>query len=118
MRAAVLEAPGRLAVRDVATPTIGRGDLLVRVEACGLCPSDVRLWQSGHRDLLTMPAVIGNEEAGVVTEVGDAADEPLLGRRVFVDGYGGFAEYTVVTDAMRRQQNGAFLLPEQGLPFD
>lgn len=72
-----------------------------------------RLWQSGHSDLLSLPAVIGHEAAGIVTEVGDAADEALLGSRVFVDGYGGFAEFTVVTDAMRRRQNGPFLLPAE-----
>jgi L-iditol 2-dehydrogenase len=118
MRAAVLEGPAQLAVRDVPRPAIGPGDMLVEVAACGLCPSDVRLWQSGRSDLLTMPAVIGHEAAGVVTEVGDTADEHLLGRRVFIDGYGGFAEYSVVTSAMRQRQHGPFLLPDDGLPFD
>jgi L-iditol 2-dehydrogenase len=118
MKAAMLEGPQQLVIRDVPCPPIGRGDLRVKVAACGLCPSDVRLWQSGHSDLLTMPAVIGHEAVGVVTDVGDTGDEHQLGRRVFVDGYGGFAEYSVVTSAMRQRQHGPFLLPERGLPFD
>ena len=41
MRAAVLHAPGKLVVEQVAVPEIGPDDVLLRVSACGVCGSDI-----------------------------------------------------------------------------
>jgi L-iditol 2-dehydrogenase len=117
MQAAVLDAPRRLRIADVPDPVPGRGDLVVKVEACGICPSDLRLWRTGHSDLLPLPAVIGHEAAGTIVEAGPGADPALVGRRVFADGYGGFAQYRLVTAAAMAAQGGPFLLPD-GLPWD
>ena len=44
MRAAVLDAPGRaLRVAEVAEPSAAPGQLLLRVEACGVCRTDLHL---------------------------------------------------------------------------
>lgn len=117
MLAAVLHGPGQLRVEPAPTPEPGPGELLVRVEACGICLSDLRLWRRGHSDLLTLPAVIGHEAAGVVVAA-PGRDDGLVGRRIFVDGYGGFAEYTLVDAAALARQGGPFLLPDDGLPWD
>jgi L-iditol 2-dehydrogenase len=112
MRAAVLDEPQALRIADVPMPVPAAGDLLVKVEACGICPSDIRIWRTGHTDLLTLPAVIGHEAAGTIVDAGREADRGLIGRRVFVDGYHGFAEYSVISAAAIARQGGPFLLPE------
>jgi L-iditol 2-dehydrogenase len=117
MQAAVLDAPRQLRIAEVPDPVPGRGDLLVRVEACGICPSDLRMWRTGRSDLLPLPAVIGHEAAGTIIEAGPDADPALVGRRVFVDGYGGFAEYSLITATAIARQGGPFLLPD-GVPWD
>jgi L-iditol 2-dehydrogenase len=117
MRAAVLDGPGQLRIADVPTPEPAPGDLLVKVEACGVCPSDIRIWRTGHSDLLRLPAVIGHEAVGTIVGTGRDTDQALAGRRVFIDGYGGFAEYSLITAAALARQGGPFLLPE-GVPWD
>ncbi|GAA3583019.1 galactitol-1-phosphate 5-dehydrogenase [Klugiella xanthotipulae] len=67
MTAAVLYAPGEIRVENVAIPTIGSGDLLVKVAACGVCGSDIpRMNFAGaHRH----PIICGHEFSGFVTKV-------------------------------------------------
>lgn len=73
MKAAVLEGPGCLAVRELNEPVCPPGGALVEVEACAICPSDIKMARVGHRDL-TYPRVLGHEVAGVVLEA-----DPSLG---------------------------------------
>jgi L-iditol 2-dehydrogenase len=68
MQAAVYLGKGRVAVQTVATPAIGRGEILVRVEACGVCHTDLKKIEY---DLLAPPRIYGHETAGVVTAVGE-----------------------------------------------
>jgi threonine dehydrogenase-like Zn-dependent dehydrogenase len=60
MKAAVLEGPGELAIRDVPEPVPEEGEALLQVEACGLCGSDLTLLKGGY----PQGAVIGHEGAG------------------------------------------------------
>jgi L-iditol 2-dehydrogenase len=71
MKAVVVRAPMQFDVEDVPVPerSAWRGGLLVKVEACGLCGSDLRTLRSGHRKV-TFPWIIGHEIAGTVAEVG------------------------------------------------
>ena len=64
MRAAVFEGEGRLVVRDVPDPLPGPDEVLVEVEACGVCSSDVQIINvpAGHPS--TPPVVIGHEFVG------------------------------------------------------
>ena len=68
MRAAVLVAPGRIEVRQVRTPRIGAGEVLVRLKYCGICTLERRLFAGSTR--LEYPVIPGHEAAGVVEEVG------------------------------------------------
>ena len=43
MRAVVIEGPGQITVQTVPDPEPGSGDVIVRVGACGLCGSDLRI---------------------------------------------------------------------------
>ncbi|KAA9144772.1 galactitol-1-phosphate 5-dehydrogenase [Microbacterium lushaniae] len=79
MRAAVLQGPGELEVRDVERPTPGPGEALVQVMVSGICGSDLpRVLGSGAR---RYPLILGHEFSGVVAEVGQGT-ELALGTRV------------------------------------
>jgi threonine dehydrogenase-like Zn-dependent dehydrogenase len=88
MRAAVFEGEGRLVVRDVPDPTAGPGEVLVEVEACGICGSDVQIINVPPGHPSTPPVVIGHEFVGRVRAVGagiDGSDGAAIGSRVVVD---------------------------------
>jgi L-iditol 2-dehydrogenase len=80
MKAAVLEAPRSLAVRDVADPAVADHGALVRVEWAGVCGSDLKLWRFGS-PRLRLPAVIGHEVLGRL-EIAPPPLSHLRGRRV------------------------------------
>jgi L-iditol 2-dehydrogenase len=81
MRAAVYTGPGRLEIRQVPVPRIGPGELLVRVEACGICHTDLKKIEYG---LLPAPRIFGHEIAGVVAAAGEGVSEFRPGDRVVV----------------------------------
>jgi L-iditol 2-dehydrogenase len=67
MRAAVYKGRSTVAVEEIPTPVIGTGELLIRVEACGICNTDLK---KIAYDLLTPPRIYGHETAGVIGQVG------------------------------------------------
>jgi alcohol dehydrogenase len=73
VRAAVLHAPGDLRVENVEPGELTGRDLYIRVEACGVCGSDVGLLAG--KIPASYPAIIGHEIAGVVDELGPGAAE-------------------------------------------
>jgi D-arabinose 1-dehydrogenase-like Zn-dependent alcohol dehydrogenase len=93
MRAAVLEALNQpFVVRDVATPPLLPGGVILRVEANGICRSDWHVWRgdwSWVGIVPTLPMVIGHEFCGVVEEVGAGVTRWKKGDRVIVPFSGG-----------------------------
>jgi propanol-preferring alcohol dehydrogenase len=88
MKAAVLrEFKKPLAVEEVGQPQPGTGEVLIRVEACGVCHSDVHVadgdWAQFAKIVKT-PLILGHEIAGVVVEKGAAVDDLQIGERVGV----------------------------------
>jgi L-iditol 2-dehydrogenase len=79
MKAAVYVGGGEVDVRDVPVPEIGPGELLVRVEACGICHTDLKKIEY---DLLPAPRIYGHETAGVVAAAGDGVTGFRPGDRV------------------------------------
>jgi L-iditol 2-dehydrogenase len=77
--AAVYRGKGLLRVEDVPVPEIGPGELLVRVEACGVCGTDIKKVEKG---LLAPPRVFGHETAGVVVRSGAGVARFAEGQRV------------------------------------
>jgi len=67
-----------LRVEQMPTPQIGPGELLLRVEASGICGSDVMEWYRIHK----APLVLGHEIAGQVVEVGEGGERYFRGDRV------------------------------------
>lgn len=79
MLAAVYRGRGELRVEEIAVPEILPGELLVRVEACGVCPTDIKKIEKG---LLPGPRVFGHETAGVVVRTGAGVTRFREGDRV------------------------------------
>jgi L-iditol 2-dehydrogenase len=83
MMAAVLYGKEHLQVEPVAVPTIGSGDILVRVKVALTCGTDVKVFRRGyHARMIVPPAVFGHELAGDVVAVGADVSRFSLGDRV------------------------------------
>ncbi len=81
MRAAVYRGQGTLCIENVPAPRAGPGELIVRVESCGICHTDLKKIQ---HDLLPPPRIYGHETAGVVAGVGEGVTRFRPGDRVVV----------------------------------
>ena len=119
-------------VEEIPAPSIGPGELLVKVLASGICGSDVMEWYR----IKKAPRVLGHEITGEIVEVGKGVKDYLVGDRVFVSHHvpcntchyclngfhtacdtlrstnfdpGGFAEYIRVPKI--NVDRGLFLLP-------
>lgn len=78
MRVAMYYKNNDIRVEKIPTPEIGPGELLVRIEASGICGSDVMEWYR----IKKAPLVLGHEIAGEVAEVGQGIDRYKKGDRV------------------------------------
>jgi L-iditol 2-dehydrogenase len=81
MQAAVYVGDSRINVESIETPAIGPGEILVRVESCGICHTDLKKIEY---NLLPGPRIYGHETAGVVTAVGERVKKYAPGHRVVV----------------------------------
>jgi threonine dehydrogenase-like Zn-dependent dehydrogenase len=81
MRAAVLHAVGDLRVDEIAVPTPGPGEVLIRVAVCGVCGSDATEF-GRHLVLAQPPVALGHEFAGVVEAVGEGVTSLPVGATV------------------------------------
>jgi L-iditol 2-dehydrogenase len=143
VRVAKFYAPGDVRVEDMPKPQPGSGELLMRVRACAMCGTDVKIVNFGHHHIVP-PRVMGHEVAGVVEELGEGTDGYSPGDPVQLIaaipcgecfecknrsmsicpnqesiGYhydGGFAEWLVVPAKVLKVK-GLNLIPE-GLPYD
>jgi len=84
MRAMVLDAPRTpLQLRDLATPQPRRGQVLLRIHACGLCRTDLHV-VDGELAHPKLPLVIGHQVVGTVTQCGEGVERLRDGDRVGV----------------------------------
>ncbi|MCL7414650.1 MAG: zinc-dependent dehydrogenase [ANME-2 cluster archaeon] len=138
MRVAVYYHNNDVRLEEMPRPVIGPDELLVRVDASGICGSDVMEWYR----IMRAPLVLGHEIAGTVAEVGKDVTSYKVGDRVFVSHHvpcnechycmnghhtvcdtlrttnfdpGGFAEYVRLPAI--NVDRGVFLLPEK-MSFD
>lgn len=88
MLAAVLTGPDALEVREMPIPVPGPEDVLIKVEACALCGTDVSLM---HKPMPGQPPygefIIGHEYAGTIVGLGSSVDEFKVGDRVAVEAH-------------------------------
>ncbi|MDR1619640.1 MAG: zinc-dependent dehydrogenase [Clostridiales bacterium] len=83
MKAAVFEGLDTLAYRDVDTPVCDAQSVLVRVKACAVCGSDIRIFHHGN-NRVHPPAILGHEIAGEVVAAGETVTNFQPGDRVAI----------------------------------
>jgi NADPH:quinone reductase-like Zn-dependent oxidoreductase len=107
MKAFVVEQYGKDGLRaaQVAEPTVGPGDVLVRVSAASINPLDRMVRDGGFKRLLNYkpPFVLGHDVAGVVTGIGDDVRDFRIGDEIYARPrdlrIGTFAEYIAIDQA-------------------
>jgi L-iditol 2-dehydrogenase len=146
MRAAVYRGINDMRLETVPVPSIGAGELLVKIATCGICGTDLKKIHMGSH---SAPRIFGHEMAGVVAAVGEGVSGYAVGDRVMVFHHvpcgtcyycrkgtpaqcplykktgvtagfepsgGGFAHYIRVMDFIVRNR-GVVRIPE-GIPFE
>src|SRR5438105_10542289 len=107
MKAALIDRYGgndTVSVADIAIPTFGATDLLVRVHAASVNPVDIKTRDGKLKTLLKyrFPLVLGNDLSGVVSDVGAQVRRFKKGDAVYArldeDRIGTFAEFAVVRE--------------------
>jgi L-iditol 2-dehydrogenase len=83
MKAAVLEAVGVMNVKDIPVPKCGEDEVLLKIAACAVCGTDVKVYHHGHKHIRP-PRVTGHEISGTVVEVGKGVKDFKIGDRVAV----------------------------------
>lgn len=145
MRAAVYRGIDDVRIETVDVPEIGAGEVLVRIDTCGVCGTDLKKIHTGSH---SAPRIFGHEMAGTIVKVGEEVEDFRLGDRVmayhhvpcgdcyycrkqtfaqceaykdvgctagFAPSGGGFAEYIRVMD--RIVQHGLVKIPDE-IPFE
>ena len=83
MKAAVVEGLDLMSVREVPMPKTEDNGILVKVKACAICGSDIRILHSGN-NRVHYPAIIGHEIAGEVAEAGKNVTKFKKGDRIAI----------------------------------
>lgn len=132
--------PGSVELRELPEPAVGPDEVLLEVQAVGVCGSDLHMWQGTQSWPMRYPVVLGHEFAGIVRDVGSEvrrwhagdrvvsetaavvdADSPLTRRGLYNLDPGRRGYGAAVDGAMRRwvavPRRILHRLPE-GLPFE
>ena len=83
MKAAVVEDLGKMVVKDVSDPVLSDDSILVKVKACAICGSDLRIFKKGDKRA-KFPRIIGHEIAGEIEKTGKNMKEFKVKDRVTV----------------------------------
>lgn len=114
MEAAVLTGPGKMETRAVPVPEPGAGEVRIRLEGCGVCGSNLAMWEGPPwGQYPTEPGGLGHEGWGRVDALGAGVTSLQVGKRVAALSYRAFAPYDIA-----RAEECVALPPElDGLPF-
>ena len=120
MRAMQVTELGKpLEMRDVALPTPAAGEVLLRIQTCGLNFGDLLIVKGTYQEKPALPATIGMEMCGVIEALGADVTGLAVGQRVAAySGFGGLAEYAAlpaeicvpIPDVMTAVDAAAFLI--------
>ena len=80
MKAAVVKSNSNIEIKNIENQSVGPGDILVKMRACGICGSDVEkvFGKYGQPSMR-----LGHEPAGIITQVGQEVSNFVVGDRVF-----------------------------------
>jgi len=98
VKAAIIEHRGDTgSLREIPVPQPAPHEILVRVTAAGVNPID---WKRRERSSIALPFVLGQNFAGIVSDVGDRVTKYRKGERIFgiAREHGAYAEYTLVPE--------------------
>src|SRR5215469_9250958 len=97
MRAGIIVQPRWAEIRTAAAPHCASNQLLVRLEGCGVCGSNLPVWEGRPWFAYPLaPGAPGHEAWGVVNEIGTKVREFRPGDRVALLAEFGFAEFLAV----------------------
>jgi threonine dehydrogenase-like Zn-dependent dehydrogenase len=114
MRSAVITAPQQLAVSEVAVPEPGPDQVLIKLEGCGVCSSNIPPWEGREWFNYPMsPGALGHEGWGEIVKVGESVADLSVGIRVAFLSNNSYAEYDLA------QSDSVVPIPDslQGKPF-
>jgi L-iditol 2-dehydrogenase len=78
MLACLLKGPGKVALEDVPVPKTGRGDVLIRMRAGGICGTDLEKIHGGYGP----GGILGHEASGMIEQIGEDVKDLTRGDRV------------------------------------
>lgn len=94
--AAVIRSPRSFTLAPAAVPRIGPREVLLKLDGCGVCGSDVPVWEGRPWFQYPLdPGTPGHEGWGVVADVGDAVTTVAVGQRVAAITQRGYARFDV-----------------------
>lgn len=86
MKSAVFYGKHDLRVEEHEMPKVGPQDVLIQVKACGVCGTDVHIYEGDKGAAeVTPPTILGHEFSGVIAEVGSEVTNYKAGDRVCID---------------------------------
>ncbi|MCP4403159.1 MAG: zinc-dependent alcohol dehydrogenase family protein [bacterium] len=83
MKAVVFEGIRNAVIQNVPIPGIGPNDVLIRVEAVGICRTDLQIYEGVHPT--EFPLIPGHEFSGIVEDIGESVTTVAVGERVTAD---------------------------------
>jgi len=83
MKAAVLKGIENLEMEDISRPTPSPQEILIKVKACSICGTDIRVYHHGHKHM-RFPRITGHELSGEIVEVGKRVEGHKLGEKVAI----------------------------------
>jgi 2-desacetyl-2-hydroxyethyl bacteriochlorophyllide A dehydrogenase len=96
MRAAVVKAPGKIEIIKTEVPKPGPNELLVRIDGCGVCASNMPAWEGKPWFTYPMPpGALGHEAWGRVATLGSAVRDFEKNDRVVIVSSHGYADYDI-----------------------
>lgn len=86
MKSAVFYGKHDIRVEEHARPSVGENDVLIQVKACGVCGTDIHIYEGDKGAAqVTPPTILGHEFSGVIAEVGQNVRDFKPGDRVCID---------------------------------
>jgi len=87
MKAVYTTSKGKIEILEKEKPTPKKGEVLIKIDACGICGSDVHYWQNGRvgKYIVEKPMVLGHESAGTVVELGEGVTNLKVGDLVAIE---------------------------------
>ena len=85
MKALVLTGPRKLEIRDLPNPVPGPDEVVVDVKACGVCGTDIHLFEGqGGAFANEYPLIMGHEYAGIVSAAGENVRHVSIGDHISI----------------------------------